>query len=665
MAALKPLSTLQNPTTTYAYLKSFLILWKQLEVFKEAWGRLKLGVEDINTVSLQKQFSSLYRAEILYPAMKAIARQLNQEANYEGLVTDTHPMYPPKGASEVEIRTQQLHRILESFESHMICEMQRKVAKEMTLVISERAREDTGLPTELWKHPVMKENFSSVRPQIIENFVQKLMERHQDTKEEITFRKDHLHKCLTSLACDVMARERSNFETYSMFYEHVLRQEHQLLYQKEQEMKAMEDSQMHSEGPHGQIADLSHEMIVEITALRAKLSDLEEENQNLKEEIRKEVQNEYETLVRNLFMACFNLKSKLDEYRIDLNRQVYELINEVRKEGVENMIVLKKKIGSTKDDEALKGNLARLEQLQALRDENNRLEKLVCKLKALGCWKQTVKEERLYRQLADLEREAVKNKKDCLSVKMIAEEEVILLRQQLVAVRKALAQSQSEYEKMKQQLVKQRQLLKEVKHRASQECRSRQQLDGMKAACIERLLEDMEEKEHRLRTLTDEFEKSSKMSQLQQNKTEKEIKQIKSQLSQERNLKWDAFQRVDELQSQVYDVEATFSQRSSSLGLRKKSISLLSPSASSIRTTLKGSTFLSHSVSAMAKGHQQSFMPEAIDNDGIGVNGTDVWIQRPKTVPSRLKNKLVEAGLADADHSSLITQLQELRLTQK
>uniref|UniRef100_H3BDV7 DUF4549 domain-containing protein n=1 Tax=Latimeria chalumnae TaxID=7897 RepID=H3BDV7_LATCH len=308
MAALKPLSTLQNPTTTYAYLKSFLILWKQLEVFKEAWGRLKLGVEDINTVSLQKQFSSLYRAEILYPAMKAIARQLNQEANYEGLVTDTHPMYPPKGASELE----------------------------------------------LWKHPVMKENFSSVRPQIIENFVQKLMERHQDTKEEITFRKDHLHKCLTSLACDVMARERSNFETYSMFYEHVLRQEHQLLYQKEQEMKAMEDSQMHSEGPHvfliihSQIADLSHEMIVEITALRAKLSDLEEENQNLKEEIRKEVQNEYETLVRNLFMACFNLKSKLDEYRIDLNRQVYELINEVRKEGVENMIVLKKKIGSTK-----------------------------------------------------------------------------------------------------------------------------------------------------------------------------------------------------------------------------------------------------------------------------------------------------------------------------
>lgn len=31
-----------------------------------------------------------------------------------------------------------------------------------------------------------------------------------------------------------MARERSNFETYSMFYENILRQQQQLLYQKEQ-----------------------------------------------------------------------------------------------------------------------------------------------------------------------------------------------------------------------------------------------------------------------------------------------------------------------------------------------------------------------------------------------------------------------------------------------
>lgn len=49
-------------------------------------------------------------------------------------------------------------------------------------------------------------------------------------------------------------------------------------------------------------------MIMEITALRARLTDLEEENLNLKEKIRKEVQEEYEALVQALFVTCLDIK---------------------------------------------------------------------------------------------------------------------------------------------------------------------------------------------------------------------------------------------------------------------------------------------------------------------------------------------------------------------
>lgn len=49
-------------------------------------------------------------------------------------------------------------------------------------------------------------------------------------------------------------------------------------------------------------------MIMEITALRARLTDLEEENLNLKKQIRKEVQEEYEALVRALFVTCLHIK---------------------------------------------------------------------------------------------------------------------------------------------------------------------------------------------------------------------------------------------------------------------------------------------------------------------------------------------------------------------
>lgn len=51
---------------------------------------------------------------------------------------------------------------------------------------------------------------------------------------QISFQREHLEACLLSLGCDVMARERSNFETYSMCYEHILQHARQKLSQKEQ-----------------------------------------------------------------------------------------------------------------------------------------------------------------------------------------------------------------------------------------------------------------------------------------------------------------------------------------------------------------------------------------------------------------------------------------------
>lgn len=49
-------------------------------------------------------------------------------------------------------------------------------------------------------------------------------------------------------------------------------------------------------------------MITEITALRAQLTDLEEENLSLKEKMRKEVRDEYESLVQSLFVTYVHLK---------------------------------------------------------------------------------------------------------------------------------------------------------------------------------------------------------------------------------------------------------------------------------------------------------------------------------------------------------------------
>ncbi|KFQ57441.1 Coiled-coil domain-containing protein 162, partial [Pelecanus crispus] len=220
-------------------------------------------------------------------------------------------------------------------------------------------------------------------------------------------------------------------------------------------------------------------MIMEITALRAQLADLEEENLGLKEKIRKEVRDEYESLVRNLFVTCVHLKEKLDVYRLSIEQRVFEIISEVRREGVDNMIDLKKKYGSTKNNGDLKEHLSK---------------------------------------------EALQNKKECLNDKMMAEQEVTLFQGQLMSVRKALAKSQADNDKLKKQLHKQKQMLLEVLQRKTQEAKKRQVHSAMKAENAEKMLEEMEEKEQRVKCLTKEAEKS-KTCHLQQKGVKREMQQ--------------------------------------------------------------------------------------------------------------------------------------------
>ncbi|NXL85400.1 CC162 protein, partial [Alectura lathami] len=607
-----------DPVTSCNLLRSFLRLWKQLEILKAEWGRLKLRTEDINTVPLYKEFCEQYGTEILHPAMKAIAIQTGTEEDFEEPVTSTQHVLPPRGASETEIKVYQLRKLLESLEIHMIHDVQKKIKQEMTLVISERARQESSLPTELWKHRVMQENFSIVRPQIVETFVQSLMENYQESDREVTFKKSHLQQCLTVLGCDIMARERSNFETYSMFYENILQQLHHLLYQKEQELHAVKEGGNQSDSALMQIAGLSHGMIMEITALRAQLTDLEEENVGLKEEIRKEVRDEYESLVRNLFLTCVHLKGKLDVYRLSIEQRVLEIISEVRREGVDNMIDLKKKFGSPENNDHLKEHLSN-EQLQLLRDENIRLSKLVCKLKALNCWKQTTQKAQLSAKLRYAEKEALQTKKECLNAKMMAEQELTSLQGQLTSLNKCLVKSQADNDKLKKELHKQKQMLLEIEHQKTQEARKRQILSAVKAENMERVLEEMEEKKQRLKCLTKEAG-TPKTGQRQQRRAKTAMQEIRSQLTQEHSLKLEAFQRTDELPRQVYDLEAVVSQRN----------------------TIAGSAAQAQSNKLSAPTQLEDCKQNPLNPDPRSSTARRRNTQRPKTVPSRWKQSTAD-----------------------
>nr|XP_019590619.1 PREDICTED: transmembrane protein FLJ37396 isoform X2 [Rhinolophus sinicus] len=618
-----------------ALLRSFLVRWKQLEVLKEHWGRLKLKGQDSSSVSFHKQFSELYGTDILYPSMRAIARRMGKEDEFEELIISSQSILPPKGASEIEIKTQQLQKLLENLEIHMIQEVLRKVNREITLVMSEKSKEQCTLPTDLWKHQVMKENFSVVRPQIVENFIQRLMEKYQDGGLEITFRKDHLEACLLSLGCDVIARERSNFESYSMCYEHVLEHARQKLCQKEQELDILRRGRSPPEDHAGQVAELSHNMIMEITALRAQLTDLEEENLNLEKQIRKEVQEEYKALVQALFMTCVHMKEKLDENQLNLIQKLCELISEVRTEGIEHMKDLKKKWGSARPDEGMKENPTQQDLLRDLEQDNCSLSVLVCKVRSLGRWRLAVQQARFQGQLSRAEKEVVQSKKECLRIKLMAEQEAVLFRQQLLALRQALARAQADNVRICKQQDGQAQLLKELEHRLTQEALHWQQLDFLKTCSMEKLLEDVGQKEQQLQRITEEADRASKLSQLQRKKIQREVRQMRSRLAQERSVKLEAFQRVEELQNQLSDATGSSVQMSSACSL-----------VSRVQYSL-------NSASTSSRYSQQHLLKTNLMDNKITRR-----IQRPKTVPIKHKKRTDDGFLPNVAENVQLSAFQ-------
>lgn len=60
----------------------------------------------------------------------------------------------------------------------------------------------------------------------------------------------------------------------------------------------------------------------------------------------------------------------------------------------------------------------------------------------------------------------------------------------------------------------------------TQESLHRQQLDLLKTSSMERLLEDVEQKEQHLQLLAEEAERAARRGQLQRRKTERELQQV-------------------------------------------------------------------------------------------------------------------------------------------
>uniref|UniRef100_H2XTF7 Uncharacterized protein n=1 Tax=Ciona intestinalis TaxID=7719 RepID=H2XTF7_CIOIN len=552
-------------------MNCFLKLWKQLELLKLNWGKHKLHIEDINSPELlfpfvHRDFSHIFRSEIMAPVFTTMARQMGHLDQYDDAASDDQPISNPPGAPELAVRARLVIKLLDVLECHMISDVRHRIGRELTLVLAERSREETALPADLWRQSsggggAVRENFTVSRPHIVEDFIQRLMSEYESENGNVIFKKDHLNHALSKLASSVMqsTRERENYESYSAYYENLLRHHHHLLYMKELEMKAFKTkNSTTSDGDLNaqfQLADHSHELILEITALRAKITEMREQSMTMDQDIRDDVRKDYQDLVQNLFEACLQMKSRLAQCHLSIHDDVRGLISESREEAMRSLGKLKDQAASSTAEERLKTISAKEHQIKEMRHEKYELNMLLSKLNTLHHWKRSTTGGRYKVTVEKLTHEVTKTRQDCLGKQLVGKEEADLLREELHSARQSLQASEVRLKKAYEQMEREKKVLKEKAYKDAQEERSRQQLEHARQRNLDRLVIELEEKDKRFKALATEVERNTRYDQSNQIKVQKSLKEMSAQLSIERNLKLNAFDQVDNLQAQIMDTE--------------------------------------------------------------------------------------------------------------
>lgn len=142
----------------------------RMEIVREAWSRTKLNVHGIDAVKKFDDAFASFRDEIRSPVL----RQLSTAVGYSTYYND-FPLALLNGelapsVSEYQCKHALTMRILIELEGkYMMNDTLKRLKRERTLVVSERLREENSLPTDLWKEPQFTENFSVVRPHIIDD----------------------------------------------------------------------------------------------------------------------------------------------------------------------------------------------------------------------------------------------------------------------------------------------------------------------------------------------------------------------------------------------------------------------------------------------------------------------------------------------------------------
>lgn len=201
---------------------------------------------------------------------------------------------------------------------------------------------------------------------------------------------------------------------------------------------------------------------------------------------------------------------------------------------------------------------ARLIQAEKLREEqreNKSLINVITKQRAIHSWYRVKDKSKFEIRLSEYQAIADKATKESMEKTMLHDEKNILMKEEQESLRKILVNLDQECSKLRQQLHNEQKLQAQRSHAQLQEEQSSRHLELAKASNLDKLVTELEEREKELQSLRDLQSPDPRKSARSSSESKRLLKQAMNQVSHERNLKLEAFERVDELQRQVHELE--------------------------------------------------------------------------------------------------------------
>ncbi|XP_057314205.1 uncharacterized protein LOC130655465 isoform X2 [Hydractinia symbiolongicarpus] len=553
------LSMQKTPLQAVEFIYSFLLLWARLESVKHIWACQRLNTLNIDTTKIYSSFSHVFKHEVVYVVYKQMLSVSGNDVNPDHIVVDDNEVIQiPDNVKEYEIKVRQLSRLLELLECNMVQDCTREMSRKHTLVLAERVREDPTLPTDLWKQASIKENFTVQKSHIVEDFVDDINACKDGAS--VTLDLKHFDKCLTRLATACMQREKILYVSYASFYENLLRLQNQTLYIKEQKIKQLKKiNQCNEESTIVKIdcglADKCYSLLIEVTALRAKIDELTKVVEEKEKILAGSLKEQYKELVENLFYNAFNMKARFEQFQTSLHVDFHQTLTQVRRVAVEKLRNVRVKFGF---DNAVDMHSHRLIMAEAFREsncENKKLSTVINKLKALHTWNKVKDKSKCTEEVLKYQKIAAKATKLSLENSVIHEEKEILLQKEQDALRSILVTLEQECERLRKHLQNEHRMQSQKSHAYLQEAQSLSHLELAKSSNLEKLANELKEKEVELQLLRNANGADRRFSARSTSESKRLLKETMQQVNRERQMKLDAFERADELQKKVNDLE--------------------------------------------------------------------------------------------------------------